>query len=232
MTSPATSPVASTATGGAVPASSARQLFAALDDALAAETSVRQDIGNLNPPPTTTLVQEYGGGRDALAFVVDLGHGTEPLRVYRVGGLVYVGGQAPVRMSDVGPRDTTPVAQVLHSDVREDFRRMAAAAGDLAFVGEEVVDGTSASHYRFSLRLAPGANPASLPALLRGPRPADLWVTSDGLPARLQVAYSAPLRGVPGTGVVRVDYSGWSEPLDLDPAQLDRTGDALTRPTS
>lgn len=37
----------------------------------------------------------------------------------------------------------------------------------------------------------------------------------------MEVAYREPLDGIAGTGVVRVDYSGWSEPLDLDVAHLD-----------
>lgn len=222
-TTPTTTEAAEAA--DAARAASARQLFATIDAALARETSVRQEMGNLNPPPAVVLEQEYGDGRDHLALTVDLGPRTEPLRVYRVDGMVHVAGQEPRPMGDVDPDDTALLAVAMHSDVREDFRRMARIADDLDYIGEEQVAGVPTDHYRVTLTLRPGKNPVSLPASLRGPKPADLWVAASGLPVRVEVTYSEPLNGVAGTGVSRTDYSAWSAPLDLDPAELDRARD-------
>lgn len=202
------------------PAVSADELFAAIDTAVAEETSVRQEMGNLNPPPAVVLEQEYGDGRDALALTVDLGPQSEPMQVYRVDGLVHVEGQEPIPASEIDPDDTALIAVVMHSDVREDFRRMAEIADALSYVGEEDVAGVATHHYRVTLTLEPGRNPGTLPASLRGPKPADLWIGADGLPVRVEVTYSEPLNDIPGTGVSRTDYSAWSESLDLDPADL------------
>jgi hypothetical protein len=83
-------------------------------------------------------------------------------------------------------------------------------------------------HYRLALTLAPGAvhsdvraNPASSPSQIKGRKPADLWVAASGLPVRFEVKYFEPLNGIPGTGVGRTDYAAWSEPLNLDPTNLE-----------
>ena len=203
------------------PATAAKDLFTIIDAAVAQETSVRQEWGNLKPPPAVVLDQEYGGDRDELALTVDLGPHTDPLRIYCVDGLIYVEGQDPKPTSEIDPDDTALIADMVRSDVREDFQRMARLADDLSYVGEEDISGVTTRHYRVTLTLAPGANPASLPSQIKGPKPADLWIASSGLPVRVDVRYSDPLDGIPGTGVARTDYAAWSEPLDLDPKNLE-----------
>jgi hypothetical protein len=203
------------------PATSAKDLFAVIDAAVANETSVRQELGNLNPPPPVVLEQEYGDDRDHPALTVDIGHGTDPLQIYRVDGLIYAEGQDPKPTSEIDPDDTALIAVMVRSDVRQDFQRMARLADDFSYVGEEDILGVTTRHYRVTLALTPGANPASLPSQVKGPKPADLWIATSGLPVRVEVKYSEPLNGVPGTGVGRTDYAGWSEPLRLDPTNLD-----------
>lgn len=205
------------------PARSARALFESLDRAIAGETSVRQEMGNRNPPAPVVLEQEYGAGRDGFSLTVDLGPGVDAIRIMRVDGLVHAAGERPRPMSEVDPEETALMAVLLHSDVRQDFRRMAELSGDLTHVGEEKVRGIRTHHYRMTLTLTPGANPATVPTQLRGPKEADLWVAANGLPVRLEVRYAEPLEDIPGTGVSRTDYSAWSEPLHLDPQVLERS---------
>lgn len=205
----------------AEPATSAKELFVTIDAAVAKEASVRQEMGNLNPPAPLVLEQEYGDGRDELAFTMDLGPHTDKIQIYRVDGLLYFEGQDPKPTSEIVPGDTALIAVLVRSDVRQDFQRMAMLAGDFSYVGEEDVVGVKTRHYRVTLTLAPGANPATLPSLIKGPKPADLWIATSGLPVRVDVKYSEPLGDIPGTGVSRTDYSAWSEPLNLDPENLD-----------
>ena len=165
--------------------------------------------------------QEYGDNRDNLAFRADLGPQADPFLIYRVDGLLYAQGQEPRPMSEIDPNDSASLAVTLYSDVRRDLQRMAVLTDDFSYVGEEDLGGVSTHHYRVTLTLAPGANPATVPSQAKGPRPADLWIGANGLPVRVDVKYSEPLGGLPGTGVSRTDYSAWSEPLDLDPASLE-----------
>lgn len=218
---PASTTGSPTPSAAAGPATSVKDLFGTIDAAVAKETSVRQELGNLNPPPTVVLDQEYGDDRDQLALTVDLGPETDPLRIYHVDGLVHIEGQDPKPASEIDPDDTAMIAVVLRSDVRQDFQRMARIAGDFSYVGEEDVRDVTTRHYRVTLTLAPGANPASMPSHMEGPKPADLWIAPSGLPVRVDVKYSEPLDGIPGTGVVRTEYTAWSEPLDLDPNDLE-----------
>lgn len=202
-------------------ATSAKDLFAIIDAAIAQETSVRQEVGNLNPPPAFVLEQEYGDGRDQLALTMDFGPHTDPLQIYHVDGLIYFEGEDPKPTSEIDPDETAMIAVMVRSDVRQDFQRMATLAGDFSYVGEEDILGVTTRHYRVTLTLAPGANPASLGSQMKGPKPADLWIATSGLPVRVEVKYSEPLNGIPGTGVVRTDYAAWSQPLNLDPQNLD-----------
>ncbi|HSV39549.1 MAG TPA: hypothetical protein VLI04_12400 [Nocardioidaceae bacterium] len=222
--SPSSTESASTSQSPSVatePARSAEALFASIDAAVARETSVRQEMGNQNPPAGLVVRQEYGAGRDEAAFILDIGHDTDPFQVYRVDGLLYAKGQAPKPMSDIEPDDSASLAATLYSDVRQDFQRMARQAGDFIYVGEENIGSVATSHYRVTLTLAPGSNPAILPSQIKGPKPADLWIDTSGLPVRVDVRYSEPFGDIPGTGVSRTDYSAWSEPLNLDPENLD-----------
>lgn len=205
----------------AEPVTSAKDLFAIIDAAVAKEASVRQEMGNLNPPAPVVLEQEYGEGRDQLALTVDLGPHTDPLRIYHVDGLIYLEDQDPKPTSEIDPDDTALIAVMVRSDVRQDFQRMAKLADDFSYVGEEDTMGVTTRHYRVTLTLAPGANPAALPSQIKGPKPADLWIATNGLPARVEVKHSEPLNGIPGTGVSRTDYTAWSEALNLDPENLD-----------
>ena len=167
------------------------------------------------------LEQEYGDDRDQLALTVDLGPHADPLRAYRIDGLIYIAGQDPLPTSEIDPGETALIAVMARSDVRQDFQRMARLADDLSYVGEDDILGVATRHYRLTLTLKPGANPASLPSQIKGPKPADLWVASSGLPVRLEVKHSEPLNGISGTGVARTDYDAWSEPLNLDPTSLE-----------
>lgn len=209
------------ASSAAGPAASTEDLFATIDAAVAKETSVRQQLGNLNPPPTVVLEQEYGDDRDQLALTVDLGPHTDPLRAYRVDGLLYLEGQDPKPTSEIDPDETALIAVMARSDVRQDFQRMARLVDDFSYVGKENILGATTRHYRLTLTLTPGANPASLPSQIKGPAPADLWVAGSGLPVRLEVKHSEPIAGIAGTGVARTDYDSWSEPLNLDPTDLE-----------
>ena len=166
------------------------------------------------------LDQEYGDGRDQLAFTMDVGHGTDPLQAYHVDGLLYFEDEEPKPTSEIDPDETALIAVMLRSDVRQDFQRMARLAGDYSYVGEEDILSVTTRHYRVTLTLAPGANPATLPSQMKGPKPADLWIAASGLPVRVEVKHSEPLNGIPGTGVVRTDYAAWSQPLNLDPKSL------------
>lgn len=205
----------------AEPATSTEELFATIDAAVAKESSVRQEMGSRNSPAGTVVEQEYGDDRDNLAFRVDLGPQTGPFLVYRVDGLLYAQGQKPTPMSEIDPNDSAALAVTLYSDVRQDFQRMAVLADDFSYLGEEDLAGVSTHHYRVTLTLALGANPATVPSQAKGPKPADLWIGASGLPVRVDVKYSEPLGGIPGTGISRTDYSAWSEPLDLDPEHLE-----------
>ena len=203
------------------PATSTTELFATIDAAVAKEASVRQEMGSRNSPASTVVDQEYGEDRGNLVFRADLGPQTDPFLVYRVDGLLYARGQEPKPMSEIDPNDSALLAVTLYSDVRQDFQRMAVLADNFSYVGGEDLGGVSTHHYRVTLTLAPGANPATVPSLAKGPRPADLWIGANGLPVRVDVKYSEPLGGIPGTGVSRTDYSAWSVPLKLDPENLD-----------
>ncbi len=205
----------------AEPATSREELFAAIDAAVAKEVSVRQEMGSRNSPAGIVVDQEYGENRDNLAFRADLGPQADPFLIYRVDGLIYAQGQEPRPMSEIDPNDSASLAVTLYSDVRRDLQRMAVLTDDFSYVGEEDLGGVSTHHYRVTLTLAPGANPATVPSQAKGPRPADLWIGANGLPVRVDVKYTETLGGIPGTGVSRTDYSAWSEPLDLDPASLE-----------
>ena len=191
------------------PAASTRELFATIDAAVARESSVRQEQGNLNPPPPVVLEQEYGEGRDQLALTVDLGPQVDPLQIYHVEGLVYFQGEEPKPTSDIEPDETALIAVMLRSDVREDFQRMNRLADDFSYVGEEDIAGVTTHHYRMTLTLAPGANPASVPSQLKGPKPADLWIAATELPVLVDAKYSEPLNAIQGTGVIRTYYLAW-----------------------
>lgn len=204
------------------PVATVDALFSAIDGALAQETSVRQDMGNLNPPPASVLRQEYGGGEDDFVyeFVLEMDGRSATLGFARADGAYFMkdfesdlwqpapGGPAP--------DDDSAVAQTAHSDVREDFQRYGAMTAGLRYVGEERVAGQPAHHYTATVRLAELRNPSTLPSRQRGSKPIDLWIAPSGLPVRVEVRYSEPLGGTPGTGVSRTDYSEWSEPVDPD----------------
>jgi len=115
----------------AEPATSAKELFATIDAAVAKEASVRQEMGSLNSPAGTVVEQEYGNGREDLAFTVDLGPQTDPFQIYRVDGLLYAEGQDPKPMTEIDPDDSALLAVTLYSDVHQDFQRMAMLAGDI-----------------------------------------------------------------------------------------------------
>ncbi|MFC7500633.1 hypothetical protein ACOACQ_08235 [Nocardioides sp. CPCC 206347] len=197
--------------------SSAQKLFATVDAALAQESSVRQEIGNLNPPAPTVLLQEYGTEDD---FILEMDVQHDLLSFARANG-EYFG-----RTSSKEPWTKAPgpppaddehlLAVVAHSDVREDFQRMAAMARNLEYIGDEQVAGQKVHHFHLELNLAAMGNPAMVPALLTGPRPADLWIAPNGLPVRVDVRYSEPLANTPGTGTSRTDYSRWSEAVAPD----------------
>lgn len=227
------------------PAATAEELFAELDAAIGAETSVHQENGNLNPPPPAILDQEFGAAGTDLRHYVDLGPTDEDLAgmspedaaefegdglvfvIHRVDGVLYAEGSDPVPMADAARAVGGPLLATLQSDVRTDVARMAALARDLAFVGEEQVGGALTRHYRLVLDLDPERqpNPAIVPTAVSGPKPADLWIDTGGLPVRIDIEYGQPLGDIPGTGVSRTDYSRWSAPLEYDVDHLDWTVD-------
>lgn len=218
------------------------ELFRALDTAIAAETSVRQESGNLNPPPPAVLDQEYGASTD-LRLVIDMRPTAADIAdmpadeaskltddnsglvfvVYRVDDVLHAEGAEPLAMSEADGQVGGQMLHTLRSDVRTDFQRLGAAASGLDYLGEEDVLGLRTRHYRFSVGVDPeaGPNPAILPDEVSGTMPADLWIGTDGLPVRLDITYREPLAGVPGTGVSRTEYSRWSVPLDFDADHLD-----------
>lgn len=218
------------------------ELFQALDTAIAAETSVRQESGNLNPPPPAVLDQEYGASTD-LRLVIDMRPTEADIAdmpadeaskladedsglvfvVYRVDDVLHAEGAEPLAMSEADGQVGGQMLHTLRSDVRTDFQRLGAAASGLDYLGEEDVLGLRTRHYRFSVGVDPEArpNPAILPDEVSGPMPVDLWIGTDGLPVRLDITYREPLAGVPGTGVSRTEYSRWSVPLDFDADDLD-----------
>lgn len=227
------------------PASSVEELFASLDEAIGAEKSVHQEWGNLNPPPPAILDQEYGSGGTDLLHFVDLGPSDEdraemseedlaaleasPLafEFCRSDGMVHggVGGEVRSLQEEEADEDTVgeTVLATLRSDVRSDVARMAEAASDFAFVGEEEVAGVTTRHYRVVLDLDPqrAANPSTVPYLQSGRMPTDLWVGTDGLPVRVDIDYASGEMGVPGTGVSRTEYSRWSAPVECDADDID-----------
>lgn len=218
------------------------ELFQALDTAIAAETSVRQESGNLNPPPPAVLDQEYGASTD-LRLVIDMRPTEADIAdlpadeaskladedsglvfvVYRVDDVLHAEGAEPLPMAEADGQVGGQMLHTLRSDVRTDFQRLGIAATDLSYVGEEDVLRLRTRHYRFSVGVDPKArpNPAILPDEVSGPMPVDLWIGTDGLPVRLDITYREPLAGVPGTGVSRTEYSRWSVPLDFDADDLD-----------
>lgn len=218
------------------------ELFQALDTAIAAETSVRQESGNLNPPPPAVLDQEYGASTD-LRLVIDMRPTEADIAdmpadeaskladedsglvfvVYRVDDVLHAEGAEPLPMAEADGQVGGQMLHTLRSDVRTDFQRLGTAATDLSYVGEEDVLRLRTRHYRFSVGVDPKArpNPAILPDEVSGPMPVDLWIGTDGLPVRLDITYREPLAGVPGTGVSRTEYSRWSVPLDFDADDLD-----------
>lgn len=227
------------------PAASVEELFAGLDAAIAAETSVHQEWGNLNPPPPAILDQEYGAAGTDLHHYVDLGPSEEdraemsaedlaaleasPLvfEFCRSDGMVHGGAGGEVRSLPEEEVDEDTVGETvlatLRSDVRSDLARMAEAASGFAFVGEEEVGDVTTRHYRVVLDLDPqrASNPSTVPYLQSGRMPADVWVGTDGLPVRIDIDYASGEMGVPGTGVSRTDYSRWSVPVECDADDVD-----------
>lgn len=223
------------------PHGSVSELFTAVDAAIGAETSVHQENGNLNPPPPAILDQEYGAAGSDLHHYVDLGPTAEDLAemsadeaaeyasaglvflVYRVDGVLYAEDAPPLPLEEAEDKVGGALLATLQSDVRTDFRRLADVASDLTYVGEENVGGFVTRHYRFTVDLDPGqqVNPAIVPSAVAGSKPVELWVGTDDLPVRIDIAYGKVLGDIPGTGVSRTDYSRWSAPIELDADNLD-----------
>lgn len=188
--------------------------------------SARLAVGNLNPPPTTFLEQDWSTQEGDLELRVELAPDRPVLALRRLDGQLLLseegGSFEPVPAPEVSEDDTSLVGRVLRTTPGEELDVLLAdpqQARRMTGGVSEVDDAVAA--YRFVVavdRLAQAElDPfASLPWRgLPDRLPISLWVGADGLPLRLEARYSDPLNGIEGTGTVRIDYSAWGEPVEL-----------------
>lgn len=188
--------------------------------------SARLAVGNLNPPPTTFLEQDWSTQQGDLELRFELAPDRPVLALRRLDGQLLLskegGSFEPVPTPEISEDDTSLFGRVLRTtpgmelDVLladpQQARRMRGGIG-------EVDD--SAAAYRFVVAVDRLAQ-AELDAFASVPwqglpdrLPVTLWVGADGLPLRLEARYADPLGATPGTGTVRIDYSAWGEPVEL-----------------
>lgn len=226
LTPPTTSPTspAADAGDGADPTEGpldADAVLAAVD----AAGSVRIAIGNLNPPPTTVLVQDFSSADGDLEMTVQVEEGVPVATLRRVDGQVLLSaeGGAFQQVPPIDPEDDSLVTRVLRTTPATELEVMlgtGATPEPAADLVEEVPGAVSA--YRLVVQTddlpPPGLDAfASLP--WQGlPRrlPVTVWLGADLLPLRVEARYSDPLNGIEGTGTARIDYSEWGEPVGLD----------------
>lgn len=206
---------------------SLEQLRRTVLDAVRAETSVHESIGNLNAP-AVTVVQDYSEPEGDLEAAFEVEPGKPPAIVgRRVDGEVYlsVDGQhyervPPDKLSEAG---STPLVALFRTNVVEDLTTVFAAAVKGEFDGEDPAVGPGVTRYRLTIDTtgwvgAPGsARLLGIPpqAALPKDMPMTLWIGGRGLPVRVELKYAEPLKGITGTGTLRIDYSHWSDPVRI-----------------
>lgn len=186
------------------------------------------EVGNLNPPPPQTIDQDYSTREGDLEAVLEVEPGRAPTFVLRrVDGAVYLsfdgGGFRRLSPQQVAEAEETGLTALLRTDVVRDLTSLFAGAVKGEFQGADASLGAGVTRYELEIDtsawfgaqdggMALGLKHAAYPKVV----PARLWVASTGLPVRLEVRYSEPLNGIEGTGTVRVDYSRWSELVEIE----------------
>lgn len=186
--------------------------------------SVHLEVGNLNPPPTTYLDQDYADAEGDLELRVEVMPGQPVLVVRRVDGelLVSEDGEGFRAAPPVDSDDTSLVSRVLATTPAAELEALAGAATTVTPAPRLLGDvAGAAAAYRLLVDTA-DLTPPEVDALASVPwqglperLPVTLWVGADGLPLRLEARYADPLNGIEGTGTARIDYSAWGEPVDL-----------------
>jgi hypothetical protein len=226
-TAPATTGAPSPEGGQIVRALTLDQLRKLVLSAVRAESSVHLAMGNLNPPPSTEVDQDYSTQGGDLRVVVKLEPGSILMEGRRTGGEVYMSFDGKpfqhVPAQEMSKAEPTPLIALFRTDVAKDLTAIFAATVRADFTGADPSVGAGVSCYRLDVKTAEwfaaqGSDRAlGVPQHAGLPRkmPGRLCIESTGLPVRLEVKYSEPLGGVAGTGTSRIDYSRWGKPVEV-----------------
>ena len=227
-TPPSSVPPSSSPEGGQIlRALALDQLRKLVLEAVRAESSVHMAMGNLNPPPSTEVDQDYSTPKGDLRVVVSLEPGKTLIEARRAGGEVYMSFEGKpfehVPAHEISKAEATPIVAPFRTDVIKDLTAIFAATVEADFTGADLSVGAGVSCYRLDVSTADWFAAQGSDRALGVPRhaglpsrmPGRLCIESTGLPVRLEVKYSEPLGGVAGTGTTRVDYSRWGEPVEV-----------------
>jgi hypothetical protein len=205
------------------------QLRTRVLDAVRAETSVHMAMGNLNPPPTSEVDQDYSKPDGDLEAVFATEPGRPPVfDARRVDGEVYMSAEGKpfehITAQKMSEAEGTPLIALFRTDVVKDFTSIFAATMKADFTGADPSIGAGVACYRLEVDTSAWFGTQGGDVALGVPRhaglrkkiPARLCVGSTGLPVLVEVKYSEPLNGIAGTGTTRVDYSRWSDPIEVE----------------
>ncbi|CAB4746595.1 unannotated protein [freshwater metagenome] len=227
-TATAGTPPAGPGPGGEVETSGSGVPRAVLEDVVdrvRAAGSVRLAVGNLNPPPTQFLVQDYAAPDGDLELSVEVVEGEPVFTLRRVDGEPFLAvddeGFRPV--PEPSSSDEALAARTLRTDPASELETLVGGAIAIE-TAPDLVDEVDDAAAAYRLRVvipdlpSPGLDAfASVPWVGLPERlPVTLWVGADGLPLRLEARYADPLNGIEGTGTARLDYSAWGEPVELE----------------
>lgn len=117
---------------------------------------------------------------------------------------------------DLRPDDYSTAAQFFRWDVVGELAAMLRAADELTVTGPDEVDGTVVTTYAFTVDATAVNDNANVPDAVTGPVDILFSVDADGLPVRIDLQLTALESAGPGFGLVRIVYSAWGEPVDIE----------------
>ena len=196
-------------------------------EAVRAESSVRESIGNLNAP-AVEVVQDYSEPDGDLEATFSTEPGRPPAIVARrVDGEMYLSVDGKdfehVPADKVSDAESTPLVALFRTDVVKDLTTAFAAVVAADFDGEDPALGPGVARYRLTAdtsrwtRGPDGDQVLGIPGQAHLPQrmPMTLWIGADDLPVRIEAKYSEPLNGIAGTGTVRIDYARWGDAVEV-----------------
>lgn len=200
-------------------------VVAAMTDAVADQESVRLTLGTRESPEDITVDSTWGAEPAFRALTG--GDPAQQLDVRRIGGRVYVGGEAvgrqwtylevdDQRLTDPDSGfDAGPVPTLLDIDVPGDLAALGEAVSEATDEGSEEIDGQDTDHYTLrvdSQEWFDGLGESSMYRAMDLPEAVtmDLYVDDDSLPVRL--AYEVPDQA---GASAEIGFADWGTPVEV-----------------